>query len=160
MIRKSFFYVTALLCLLVMTACESADCTLQNKVALYGAFYYEGESVMIDKDTLTITAIGTDSVLLNRGLKVHKFAVPMSYAGEVDTFVLHVFGQDVDLRDTLWVRKTNYPHFEAPDCPAFFFHDIKGYGTTNHFIDSIKLTFPIVDFSQYEHFKIYLRATL
>lgn len=155
--RLKYCWMSLLLTCLLM-ACESADCTLQNAVAFNAGFYVGNEAVQLSNDTLTITAIGSDSVLLNRGLNVHKFSLPMSYAQPVDTFVLHLYGSDYDLRDTIWAAKTDYPYFESPDCPAFFFHNVTNVGCTNTFIDSVKLIFPRVDFGQYEQLKIFIRT--
>lgn len=157
-VKKLKYSWMCLLLTSLLVACESADCTLQNKVALNAGFYAGSAAVQLSGDTLTITAIGTDSVLLNRGLNVHKFSVPMSYAQPVDTFVLHLYGEEYDLYDTIWAAKTNYPYFESPDCPAFFFHDISSVGCTNTFIDSVKLVIPKVNFGQYEQLKIFIRT--
>lgn len=156
--KRLKYYICSLLVTLLLVACESADCTLQNTVAFNTGFYAGNEAIKLSGDTLTVTAIGTDSVLLNRGLNVHKMSLPMSYANPVDTFVLHLYGTDYDLRDTLWAEKTNYPHFESPDCPAYIFHHITNVGCTNTFIDSVELVFPRVDFGQYEQLKIYIRT--
>lgn len=158
--KRKIFYIVSIVALVLLGACESADCTLQNKVALYMGFYAGDKSVQIERDTLTVTAFGTDSILLNRGLNVHQITLPMSYANPVDTFVLHLYGEELDIYDTVWVKKTNYPYFESPDCPSFFFHDILSVSSSHEFIDSVKLVFPYVNFMQYEQIKIFVRTSL
>ena len=54
---------------IAVAACESTDCPINNIVYSTYGFYAatdEGESKIQVLDTLTITAAGTDSILINR----------------------------------------------------------------------------------------------
>lgn len=144
-----------LACLLLLAACEAHDCTLYNQVAMYGSFYRGGAPVTID-DTLTVTACGTDSVLVNRRVKASKLTLPLSYWQDADTLVLSVKGEDYLLRDTVWIRKTNHVHYESPDCPTKLFHDILGVECTHLFIDTITITRSPVNYDQTENLQIHL----
>lgn len=149
-------WIGLLLVGIAFAACESADCTLQNKVVLKCAFYSDSASVKFDS-AITVTALGTDSVLINRMANAHQIELPMSYSHEADTFVLHIPAPDsMVVRDTFWVKKSDYPHFESPDCPSYVFHILEDVGSTHHIIKRIQLKFPYVDFSTYEHLQIYL----
>ena len=151
--------VQCVLCgmLALFASCESADCTLQNSVALHCGFYGAGKSVSLT-DTLTVTTAGSDSVLVNRKLNAKDLVLPMSHWSECDTLILHVWGSEYDLQDTLYVEKTNTPHFEAPDCPTTMFHQITAARCSHHFIDSITIKADRVNYGEYEHIQIHLRT--
>lgn len=138
-----------------LAACDSIDCTLYNTVSLTCTFYSEGNTVKLT-DTLTVSALGTDSILVNSMVGASKLDLPLSYAQDCDTLVLHVYGPDFDARDTVWVEKTNTPHFESPDCPTTMFHKIISVQHTDMFIDSISITRDQVDYDQTENLRIHL----
>ncbi len=137
------------------TACDTIDCTLYNTVSLRCSFYSGGKAVKLD-DTLTVSAPGTDSILVNRMLGATNLELPLSYAQDEDTLVLHVYGPEIDLRDTLWIKKTNTPHFESPDCPTNMFHKIQAVRCAGTFIDSVTITRSLVDYDQSENLRIHL----
>ena len=99
--RKQTTYLICGLSLL-LAACETIDCTLYNTVGLKARFYSQGAAVSIT-DTLTISACGTDSVLLNRAVSASDVTLPMSFWQAADTFLLRVEGDDYVLADTLCV---------------------------------------------------------
>ncbi len=138
-----------------LAACDTIDCTLYNTVSLTCAFYSEGKAVRLT-DTLTVSALGTDSILVNRMVGASTVDLPLSFAQDRDTLVLHVYGPDFDARDTLWVEKSNIPHFESPDCPTHMFHQILSVQHSSTFIDSISITRSQVDYDQTENLRINL----
>lgn len=136
-------------------SCDSIDCTLYNTVSLHCSFYSEGKAAKL-MDTLTVSAMGTDSILVNSLVGASSLELPLSYMQEQDTLVLHIYGMDYDLRDTMWVEKTNTTHFESPDCPTAMFHQITSVRHTHHIIDSISITRSLVDYDQTENIQIHL----
>lgn len=144
-------------CMLAV-ACESNDCTLYNIVNMYAGFYKDGIPKRLN-DTLTITACGSDSILLNRAVGMATLTLPLSYYQSEDTLVLTVKGKEFLVRDTLWVSKTNRTHFESPDCPTTFFHNITGIRSTHIFIDTVTVTRSSVNYDQTENLQIHLSAT-
>lgn len=96
-----------------LAACDSIDCTLYNTVSLACSFYSEGQAVKLT-DTLTVSALGTDSILVNSLIGASKLELPLSYSQDADTLVLRIYGEEYDLSDTLWVEKTNTPPPEPP----------------------------------------------
>lgn len=151
--RKGFF-TAFLLALAGMNSCDTIDCTLNNIVEMRCNFYQNGNSAQLN-DTLTITAIGTDEVLLNRKYMVSTFVLPLSYFNPEDTLVLTVKGEDYVVSDTMWITKTSFNHFESPDCPVNMFHDITAVRTTHLFIDSVTITHSDVNFSDHENLQIH-----
>ena len=141
--------------LLMLAACESYDCTLYNYVGMYGKFYQDGAEVAL-KDTLSITACGTNKVLLNRAVGKSRFDVSLSYWQEEDTLVLSVKGEGYLIRDTIWVTKSNQVHYESPDCPTTYFHTIQDVRSTHQFIDSITVIRSSVNYETTDNLEIHL----
>ncbi|MBR6031726.1 MAG: hypothetical protein IKP36_07180 [Bacteroidaceae bacterium] len=141
--------------LVLLAACESYDCTLYNAVNMYGAFYQDGKAVAIN-DTLTITACGTDAVLLNRSVGTAQLTLPLSYWQDEDTLVFSINSNGYFFQDTVWITKTNLVHYESPDCPAKLFHTIQDVRSTHDFIESISITRPSVNYETTENLQIHL----
>ena len=156
-LKKFLFILSGIL---LFAACDSYDCTLYNVVAMYGAFDKEGAAVAI-KDTLTITACGTDAVLLNRSTNTSKLTLPLSYWQPEDTLVFSINGVNSEgdpylLRDTVWVTKTNQVHYESPDCPTTLFHTIQDVRHTNEFIKSITVVRSSVNYESTINLQIHM----
>ncbi|MBP3227676.1 MAG: hypothetical protein J6M53_02705 [Bacteroidaceae bacterium] len=147
----------AALCAL-LTDCSEVDCPLNNVVAVqYGLYRADGTSVTLT-DRLTVTALGTDSVLLNQAQGVSSFLLPVHYTAEADTLVLTFADDEGDtLRDTLVVGHTNETHFEAMDCPLCYFHTLTALSATSHALERAELVYPQVNYDTQENIRLYLR---
>ena len=141
----------------LMMACEEIDCSLYNTVSLSAGFYSDGYKVSIT-DTLTITTGTDEHILVNRMLGASEWEIPMSYWQDEDTLSLHVTGEGYSLTDTVWIQKTNMPHFESPDCPTHMFHEITAVRSTHHFIDSVTIVQAYVNYAQTENIQLHLFA--
>lgn len=139
----------------LMMACEEIDCSLYNTVTFYAGFYSGDKSVAIS-DTLSITSGREKRVLVNRMMGASGWEIPLSYWQDEDTLTLHVSGEGYSIEDTVWIRKTNTPHFESPDCPTNMFHEITSVASTHHFIDSITVIKASVDYAQIENIQLHL----
>ena len=140
---------------LLLAACESYDCTLNNNVGMYGAFDRDGVAVQI-KDTLTITSGKNGPTLLNRSVNTASLNLPLSYWQAEDTLVFTIEGADYILEDTVWITKTNQVHYESPDCPTTLFHEIQSVRSTNEFIKSITVTRSSVNYELTNNLQIHL----
>lgn len=141
--------------LVVLTACTSIDCPLNNLVKVNLIMKNGNETLA---DTLTITAIRTSSdTIFNSGVNISNLAIPVSYTQEED--LLQITLNDTlgnTYKDTLTIRKTNQIHFEAVDCPPNYFHTLTGITTTCHAIDSVVIKNPNIDYdSSKENIYIY-----
>lgn len=138
----------------VLAACSSVDCPLNNTV--YANYKLMGKVTTLP-DTLTISTTrhdGLDSVLINQQVNTDSFALPMSYAQDVDVLYIRANA----LTDTVWVEKTNQPHFESVDCGLNYFHTITGVRATRHAIDSIVVNQKEVTYdATKQHFHIYFK---
>ncbi len=138
-------------------ACDQADCPLDNSVTYTCNFYSAGEQIQLN-DVLTVTALGTDSVLVNRMQSASGITLPMSYWNAADTLVLTIQGDAYEMKDTLWVKKTNIPRFESPDCPTKMFHLITEVSSTHTFIDSLSIIEPNVNYADVENIQIHFHS--
>lgn len=142
--------------ILTIGACSSIDCPLNNVV--YTNYKLEGP-VQTLSDTLTITTQrdnGFDSVLINQQVNTDSFSLPVSYGRPEDIFYFHTG----HLHDTVWIQKTNEPHFESVDCGLNYFHTITGVRFTRHALDSVvinnnRVTYDVTPKHFYIYFKEY-----
>lgn len=139
---------------LLVSACSTVDCPLNNTV--YSQYVLRGPVTTLP-DTLTISTQrtnGSDSILINQQVNTDSFSLPMSYAQPEDI----LFFRTNHLNDTVWVEKTNEPHFESTDCGLNYFHTITGVRYTRHALDSIVINHKQVNYdASQKHFLIYFK---
>ena len=151
--------VPVIVILLLLTACSSIDCVLNNTV--YSKYVVSSPTGVVS-DTLfvhTTKKTGKDTLLLNRKVNVKDFLIQMSYDQPTDILIMEfkdTFG--VSLYDTVKVSKQDICHFESVDCPPVFFHTINGVEHTRNVIDSIIISKSIVNHDTTAgNFKIYIK---
>ncbi len=123
------------LCILMM-ACSSIDCPVENTVAL------NCEVLNPIEDSLFVWTQRSDGrdTLLNRGISITSFALPVSNQHPEDMLVFcRLDTAKAVTLDTLWVAKNDIPHFESVDCKALFFHELTGVRSTHHGIDTVSI---------------------
>ena len=150
--------------LLSNVACSSIDCPVENVVAtVYQIVNEEGDPVEMD-DTLSVETKlrnRTDSLILNKKNDVAIFQLPMGYVTPEDTLVFIVNSKSQKTyRDTLYIKKENFPQFESVDCKITYFHRIISTRLSSHnAIDSIRIIKPEVNYDlSSEHFHIYFKT--
>ncbi len=146
---------------ILTVACDSTECPINNVVYSTYGFYTiaDGTETPIGiLDTLTVTAGGSDSVLINRLTNGNQVELPVSYTAATDTLVFTFVNTEQQERwDTIWIDKENIPHFESPDCPVSFFHNVTAVRHTRMLIDSVSIVNPNINYNVSENFKIYFR---
>ena len=151
---KKLLYTVCLV--MALAACSSIDCPLNNVV--YAKYKLKGDVTKLE-DYLTVTtnrADGNDTILLNLLQNTDSFSLPVSYGQTVDELCLVRTNGDAIKRDTIWMEKTNEPHFESVDCKPSIFHTITGVKTTHNSIDSIVINCKEVTYDETKpHFYIY-----
>lgn len=112
-----------LLCLLLgMMACsEENNCSMTGRPMLYIGFYSTSPTTQEVKkepiSQLTVTALGTQEVLINRMANVEQVALPLRYTEEQTTFVFHYNPDQLNqYTDTLVVTHKNTPFFQSLEC--------------------------------------------
>ena len=149
------------LCCLLITACSSVDCPIQNTVSTqYVICDEQGEASFADTLWIwTQRSDGTDTLLLNRLTGKSSFSLPISYSHPEDVLVFYIADTTgVATLDTLWLKKDDIPHFESVDCSAHFFHRITGVRYTHDGIDSVNFINSLVDYDQNKtHLHLYFK---
>ena len=144
--------------LVLLTSCDLLNCT-QADVSMLRMEIYDaaGNKVMLP-DTLTISACGTDKILVNRDVNTSEILLPLSYHAQRDTFIIRYYGQYYSLQDTLLVEKTNDVYFESPDCPTVMMHTILGAFCTNEFLASVEVVSEKVNFEEVTHLQLFVQG--
>ena len=124
----------------VISCSEEADCSMATRAMMQCYFYtLDPETEVVSNDTLdslTVTAFGTDSIIINNQKKVHDLSIPLRYTA--DSTVL-VFRYSKTLTDTLVVYQTNTPYFLSMDCGYQMKQSIKDVNYSRHSLDSIRI---------------------
>ena len=124
----------------VISCSEEADCSMATRAMMQCYFYtLDPETEVVSNDTLdslTVTAFGTDSIIINNQKKVHDLSLPLRYTA--DSTVL-VFRYSKTLTDTLVVYQTNTPYFLSMDCGYQMKQSIKDVNFSRHSLDSIRI---------------------
>lgn len=150
-----------LLSLSLLLSCSSIDCPLNNTVS---AVYTLGGKVssLGATDTLTIWTIRGDGkdTLLNRYTSVHTFTLPLSYHQPTDVLIMCFTDTlGTQILDTLYVSKTNDPHFESVDCSPSYFHQLTNLQCTHHMLDSVSIAKPAVNYdTNSTHINLYFHS--
>lgn len=165
---RSLAALPLLLAALLLAACSSIDCPLNNRVM--ATYKWAGDVTTLSQDTLTVSTLrsqseGDDTVLVNRTIGVDSINLPMSYSRAEDEFfftftpVADSTSARTAATDTVWVAKTDEAHFEAVDCSPAVFHTITGVRHTRHAIDSIRINNNQVTYNDAKaHILVYLKA--
>lgn len=149
----------------VIAACSTIDCPVQNKVAVNYAVKTIVDGVEV-KDTLTDTLYvwstrsdNKDTLILNRGIGISLFSLPVSYTHPEDKLVFCLVDtNDVSTVDTVWLKKEDIPHFESVDCSAHFFHTLTAIRSTHKAIDTIFVNNPKVNYdSSLDHIHVHFK---
>lgn len=147
--------------MLVMCACSSIDCPLNNVVTVSWQLMKSSETIDTLHDTISVITKRkdnmNDTVLLNRAVNVTSFVLPISYNQPEDE-VYFILKDTLDnvYTDTVKWSKTDQSHFESVDCAPSFFHTISGVSYTTHAIDSIRINKKTVDYeTTVPHFFVY-----
>jgi len=137
-----------------LLACSSIECPVQTTVALnYGVYCRDASGAEV-VDTLADTLYiwtrrkdGRDTLLMNRGVGLSSFSTTLSYNHPEDTIIMFVTDTfQTWTLDTVWLKKTDIPHFESVDCSAHFFHQLDAVRSTHYGIDTIMIDNPSVTY--------------
>jgi len=104
-------------CSIFLAACSENNCSIAGREMINCTFYTRSivtNAIVRDTlDSLTVTALGTDSVIINRDLNVHKISLPLRFTNETTSFVFHYTRTS---RDTITFEHTNTPYFLSLEC--------------------------------------------
>ncbi len=141
-----------LIMMLMAGACDDTDCITTNTAYVNYAFYNQRGELISFQQPVTITASGTDSILINQQSGMNTMRLPLCYTNAEDTFVVHY---NETMSDSIFVVHQNIPHFISMDCGMGMYHHIDAVRSTNYAIDSIRISSPEVTYDAKEHIRIY-----
>lgn len=104
-------------------SCSDVDnCSLDGRAMIYCTIKTinpDYSSIVLNDtlDSLTITALGTDSIILNNDAEVHTLMLPLRYTSDTTVFVFHYdpVRKPADT-DTLYIVHENNLSFVSMDC--------------------------------------------
>ena len=138
-----------------IAACSDTDCTTSNTAYVnYNIYDANGNSVSLT-GPVTVTAAGTDSVLINQESNLQSMQLPLRYTSTEDTFVVHL---SEFLFDTIFVTHQNIPHFISMECGTGMYYHIDNARCTRRIFDSISVVNPDINFDANEHIQMYMPA--
>jgi hypothetical protein len=132
-------FTLAILEMCTISCASESNCSTSGRAMLRGVFYTkdnEGVKDTITLDSLTITALGTDSVILNDQKKVPYVLLPLRYTNDTTVFVFHYSST---LTDTIAIRHTNTPSFVSMDCGYEMKQALTDIHYTEHKLDSLSV---------------------
>ena len=102
---------------------DENDCSLAGRPMMYCTLYTIDEitdrRVNDTLDSLTITALGTDSIILNNQKKVHTLMLPLRYTSDTTVFILWYNPNSPTNKkyvDSLYIIKNITPFFLSLEC--------------------------------------------
>ncbi len=130
---------------LASSCSEDTDCSLEGRRMIYCKFYTidpDNNAVLKDTlDSLTITALGTDSIILNNQKDVSLVSLPLRFTGDTTVFVFHY---DMVRRplytDTLYVIHNNTPYFQSVECGYLMEQEIHKASSSKVEFDSLYIS--------------------
>lgn len=161
----SFFAPVVLLVFLPLyTACsDDSDCSMAGRSMVYCNLYTiipDDKQVIRDTlENLTVTAIGSDSVIINNQTQVSELMLPLRYTSDSTQLVFHYTNGNDEVRDTLCIIQTNTPFFESLECGYTMRQEIRSLTYTKHQIDSIYIYNKEANTNGTENLKIFYRYT-
>lgn len=101
---------------------------------------------------LTVTALGTDSILVNKESNAKHATLPLQYTATTTTYIFK-FSETV--KDTVWIEHENYPFYISMDAGVSMYYKIKGARCTTYLLDKVTITNANVNETEKENFQLY-----
>lgn len=155
LLHSLFLFIGLCLAFGSATSCAGeSDCTDATRPMLNASVYaiIDDSAVHVALDSLTVTAFGTDSVILNRGAGISTFSLPLRYAEGSTVFV---FSYNDSIKDTVTVLHDNTPYFLNMDCGYQMKQVITQVSCTTNGLDSIVIKNAKTDIYGTENLQLY-----
>lgn len=153
---------------------DENDCSLSGRPMMYCTFYTinkeDPTNLRTLKDTLdslTVTALGTDSIILNNQKNVHTLMLPLRYTSDSTVFIFRYDPKRNPLdNDTVYIVQQNTPYFQSMECGYMMKQVISSakiqkikFGTNNHteFIDTIEIKNKEANTNDIQNLQIYYK---
>ena len=156
-LQRIVMSLATLLLVMGMAACSGEDCPINNTVQGKMAFYNQYGEAVTYTDTFTVRVVRPqgDSVVLNRMTNVSEVLFPLSYTHGTDTIVF-AYGAGA-VPDSLYISHANIPTLVSVDCGTAMFHTITAVSSTHHWIDTLIVKSPEVNYDERENIQVIYR---
>lgn len=120
---------------------DENDCSMAGRPMMYCTF--KTNAVLNDTlDSLTVRAMGTDSIILNNEKDVHTVMLPLRYTSDSTVFIFQYDPvrnpEDVD---TVYIVQENTPYFQSMECGYMMKQNIISAAFGNRKNSTEKITF-------------------
>ncbi|KAA6352559.1 hypothetical protein EZS27_000011 [termite gut metagenome] len=154
-----FIMITACLVGTGISSCAGEpDCSIAGRSLLRCYIYtYNSESKTIDKAALTqltVTALETDSVIINAQTNVQDMSLPLRYTKETTVFVLH-YNNSNEVTDTITINHRNTSYFLSLECGYEMKQNVTNVKYTKHLLDSISVRSNNTNVNGQENFQLF-----
>lgn len=146
---------------------DDNDCSLAGRPMMYCTLYTLDEitdlRVNDTLDSLTIRALGTDSIILNNEKEVHTLMLPLRYTSDTTVFIFQYDpGRRPNDVDTLYVVQHNTSYFQSMECGYMMKQNILStrYGNTRNSserIDSLYILNQEANSNEIQNLQIFYR---
>lgn len=134
-----------------LTACSDDGDLSQARTTCKVSFYHKTSQRVDTLSTLTVKAIGADSVFL-QNTSASSVSLPLKYVGDSTQFELTLTGQTPD---TLTIKHKNTPHFISMDAGYAMYYELTAVVATRHSISDILLYNSTINTYEQENIRIY-----
>jgi hypothetical protein len=152
--------LSALLLLLIsITACNEDNCMREGRCMASFYFYSKTTKAAVTVDSLTVLALGTDSILINKDAKIKSFTLPLDMTKSTTTFILKYGEKTGKPIDTLIINQTNKAVYISKACGTAVYHYINDITCpTKSIIDSIAIKNVEVKENEADNVHLYLNT--
>lgn len=141
---------------IVISCSEEADCSMAARAMVQCNLYRIDPSTnYVENDTLdslTVTAFGTDSIIINNQKRVHDISLPLRYTADSTKLVFRYTRNTVD---TVVIYHNNTPYFLSMDCGYQMKQAITSIRYTRRALDSIDIANNEADIYGRENLKLF-----
>ena len=161
---KKLFRLLAVLFMAVQaiglyTSCSDNNCSMMGRSMINCNFYtVNPDTRKVERDTidwLTITALGSDSVIVNQEKKVTMVMLPLRYTSDTTALVFHYDAENPKVCDTMVIVQTNTPFFESLECGYTMRQAMNSVTYTKHVMDSVYMRNKEANTNGTENLKIF-----
>ena len=161
--KKIFRWMAALFVAVQMmgiySSCSDSDCSMMGRSMIYCNFYtINPDTRNVQRDTLgwlTVTALGSDSVIVNNEKNVSSVMLPLRYTSDTTALVFHYDEENPRLCDTMIIVQTNIPYFESLECGYSMRQAMNSVTHTKHQMDSVYMRNKEANLNGTENLKIF-----
>lgn len=156
--------VGAIMLATVTAGCNTSGCTDNQSSLPLAGFYSSTTKQAITLRTVEIGGVGApgDSLLYTSGTELSQVYLPFRSQFDNTSYCIHYTQEGLEdpaLNDTISFAYTSQPYFASEECGAMLRYDITGLSYTNHLIDSVVVTDPVITNTDTERIRIYFRTS-